>query len=174
MSSNWTSSLPTFTTVYAFPAVNVTKTDTAAILAEQVTKILTAGAQMVTNTTALTTPSAYYIVNYWSEALVTKHGIIKGAVRIETIKTGTLETSGSITAGNLNNLDASKTVLVYCFTGQTSSFIAAWLTVMGYDAKLIPYGMNGLKHTKMAAPTATANTWGVGADISRDLQLVAN
>ncbi|PLX02444.1 MAG: hypothetical protein C0595_10880, partial [Marinilabiliales bacterium] len=48
-------------------------------------------------------------------------------------------------------LPASDECLVYCFTGQTSSYIAAWLQVLGYDAKSILFGVNKLQHTALDA-----------------------
>jgi hypothetical protein len=47
-------------------------------------------------------------------------------------------------------LPQSDECLIYCFTGQTSSFITAWLQVLGYNAKSILFGVNSLSHTALS------------------------
>jgi rhodanese-related sulfurtransferase len=44
----------------------------------------------------------------------------------------------------LKTLSTEKPVVVYCYTGQTSSHVAAFLRVVGYDAKSLLYGANGM------------------------------
>jgi rhodanese-related sulfurtransferase len=48
-------------------------------------------------------------------------------------------------------VDSEETTLVYCFTGQTSSMVVAWLNVLGYDAKSILFGVNRLKYDELEA-----------------------
>ena len=42
-----------------------------------------------------------------------------------------------------------KPVVVYCYTGQTSAHMAAYLRVLGYDAKSLLFGMNGMSYDGM-------------------------
>jgi rhodanese-related sulfurtransferase len=42
------------------------------------------------------------------------------------------------------NLDPSKEVVTYCWTGQTSSMITAYLSVLGYNTVSLKFGANGM------------------------------
>ncbi len=57
----------------------------------------------------------------------------------------------------LQNLPTDKTIVVYCWTGQTSAQVVAYLRMLGYDAVSMYYGMNGcsyqsLTKSKYSAP----------------------
>ncbi len=158
--ANWVAGPAPAIGTYAFPVLNSSITDPKLLLEDQIAKLLAEGPQTVTNTDALSKYATYHIINYWPEALVTAHGIIKNAYRVETL-----------TSVNLNVLDASKTTIFYCYTGQTAGFLAAWTKVLGYNSKLITYGTNGMIYDDMYAK-ATANTWNKGGDISRTLPVV--
>lgn len=90
----------------------------------------------------------YYIVNYWSDAHYTDPGHIPGAIQYtpkESIKLN----------ADLKTLPTDKTIVVYCYTGQTSSFMAAYLRMLGYDAKSLLYGANGMIYDLMATKGIT-------------------
>jgi len=81
-------------------------------------------------------PDDYYIVNYWPK----NHydlGHVPGAIQY-TPNEDLLSTTF------LKTLPTDKTVVVYCYTGQTSAFMAAYLKVLGYDAKSLKFGVNGM------------------------------
>lgn len=81
-------------------------------------------------------PENYYIVNYWPEANYNK-GHIPGAIQYtpnESILSDTY----------LKTLPTDKTIVVYCYTGQGSAFLSAYLRVLGYDAKSLLFGINGM------------------------------
>ena len=82
-------------------------------------------------------PDNYYIVNYWSEAHYTDPGHIPGAMQY-TPKLGMQ------LAEDLKTLPTDKTIVVYCYTGQTSANMAAYLQVLGYDAKSLLFGASGM------------------------------
>ena len=85
--------------------------------------------------------SNYYIVNYWGEADY-NWGHIDGAVQYTPkadLKSDTF----------LKTLPTDKTVAVYCYTGQTSAHVAAFLKVLGYDSKTILFGVNGMSYDAM-------------------------
>lgn len=86
-------------------------------------------------------PSSFYIVNYWPKNLYDK-GHITGAVQYDP-KT-TLNR-----ANFLSTLPTDKPVVVYCFTGQHAAFVAAYLNVLGYDARTISYGANSFMNQTM-------------------------
>jgi rhodanese-related sulfurtransferase len=50
-------------------------------------------------------------------------------------------------------------VVVYCWTSQTSSQVAAYLNMLGYDAYSLKFGSNNLFHTDL-----TAHKWTAGSD----------
>ncbi len=91
----------------------------------------------VTNAEVFGAPANYYVANYWSEAHYTDGGHIPGAMQY------TPKVAMSVTA-DLKTLPTDKTVVVYCYTGQTSAHLAAYLRVLGYDAQSLLYGANGM------------------------------
>ena len=95
------------------------------------------GAAAVSAADVFATPANYYVANYWKEAHYTSPGHIPGAMQY------TPKASMSITA-DLKTLPADETVVVYCYTGQTSANLAAYLRVLGYDAKSLKFGANGM------------------------------
>ncbi len=81
-------------------------------------------------------------MNDWTLAEYLDPGHIPGAVQYtprSDLKLGTF----------LRTLPTNKTIVVYCYTGQTSSFITAYLRLLGYDAKSLLYGGNGMIHDLM-------------------------
>ncbi|MCK5768495.1 MAG: rhodanese-like domain-containing protein, partial [Candidatus Atribacteria bacterium] len=82
--------------------------------------------------------SNYFIANYWIEVDY-NWGHIEGAMQYTK--------KASLTSdADLKTLATDKTVAVYCYTGQTSAHVAAYLRVLGYDAKSITYGVNGMSY----------------------------
>lgn len=92
----------------------------------------------------------YYIVNYWPAGQYDNPGHIPGATQY------TPKQSMSLSA-DLKTLPTDKPVAVYCYTGQTSAFLAAYLRVLGYDAKSILFGTNGMIYDDMVDMDMT--TW---------------
>lgn len=119
-----------------YPTLSTGLTTGSEILDARIDALLTAGfgAATIDISTLYSNLSNYYIVNYWS----TDHynlGHISGAVQYTPgtdLKTTT----------NLLTLPTDKTIVVYCYTGQTSAHIAAYLRLLGYDAKTLTYGVN--------------------------------
>jgi len=83
----------------------------------------------------------YYIINYWPEDIYLK-GHIPGAVNYIP------KTSLGIDQ-NLSSLPTNKPIVIYCFSGNTASFVAAYLRVLGYDAYALSYGVNGFMRNSM-------------------------
>jgi len=63
----------------------------------------------------------------------------------------------------LKTLPTDKTIVVYCYTGQNSARIATYLRVLGYDAKSLKFGANGMIHDEMEG-----HTWSEGAIMGYD------
>ena len=94
----------------------------------------------------------YFILNYWSEPDYSTLGHIPGAYQF------TPYTSLGIDQ-MLDNLPTDKPILVYCWTGQHSSQVTAYLRCLGYDAWSFQYGANCLMHDALPA----SNQWTVAS-----------
>jgi rhodanese-related sulfurtransferase len=110
----------------------------------------------ITNATVFGDLTKYYIVNYWTDADYTGMGHIPGAVQYTPKQSIALD-------ADLKTLPADKTVVVYCFTGQTSAHMAAYLRLIGYDAKSLLFGANGMIYDNM-----TSHQWTDGAIMDYD------
>jgi len=98
----------------------------------------------------------YYIINYWPEAEYTDPGHIPGAVQY------TPKSDIALTAA-LKTIPADKTVVVYCYTGQNSANLTAYLRIIGYDAKSLLFGTNGMIYNDM-----TKSKWSTDAIMGYD------
>lgn len=89
-------------------------------------------------------PSKYFIVNYWPQSEYLDPGHIPGAYQM------TPKTSLKADA-LLKYLPTDQEIVIYCYTGQTSAQIAAYLRVLGYEAYSLAYGVNGFGYQKLNA-----------------------
>ncbi len=128
------------------PTISTGKTTGAEILEARINELLAAGfsTATVTNSTLFAGLSNYYIVCYWPTTEYTDPGHIPGAV--DYVPKSDLKSSVA-----LQTLPTNKPVVIYCYTGQTSAYVAAYLKVLGYDAKLLLYGANAMIYDKMVA-----------------------
>jgi len=86
-------------------------------------------------------PENYYVINYWpKEKYLAGH--IPGAVQYTPKKSLSTDTF-------LNTLPIDKPIVVYCYTGQHASMVAAYLNLLGYDARVLKYGANSFMHDKL-------------------------
>ncbi len=83
----------------------------------------------------------YYIVNYWPAKLY-NIGHLPSAIQYNPKKSLGRSTE-------LSTLPKDKTIVVYCFTGQHSAFVTAYLTLLGYDVRSLVYGANGFMNSMM-------------------------
>jgi len=120
------------------------------ILEARVDAILTEGftPATVTNATVFGNLSGYYIVNYWPADQYADPGHIPGAVQYTPKETMKL-------AADLKTLPTDKPIAVYCYTGQTSAFLTAYLRLLGYDAKSVLFGTNAMIYDKMVEKNMT-------------------
>ncbi len=61
-------------------------------------------------------------------------------------------------SADLKTLPTDKTIVVYCYTGQTSANLAAYLRVLGYDAKSLKFGTNTMIYNTMPGTKWSAET----------------
>lgn len=148
--ANWSATNTIVPSVnFTLPAFEANDTTGAGILKERVEIMLAKGygAMSVSANDVLTTPANYFINNYWTATNVADHGHIKGAYRINEDLT--------LAADGFKKLNANATVITYCWTGQTSALVSAYLTVLGFEnAKSIGFGTNALVNS-----TLKANKW---------------
>jgi rhodanese-related sulfurtransferase len=71
---------------------------------------------------------------------------------------------------DLTTLPTDKTIVVYCYTGQTSAYVTSYLKTLGYDAKSLVFGANSMIHDVMAA--AQNHAWGAGAIMDYEYDVV--
>lgn len=150
-SSGWIAPTGDITGAASFnaPSLSTGETSGAAILAARVTEMLTGGFKGVVNTAVLDNPTNYFVNNYWAITDVEHYGNISGAYRANPL---------TIENGEILNLDASKQVVTYCWTGQTSSMITAYLSVLGYNAASLKFGSNGMIYDNLESHKYTVPT----------------
>jgi rhodanese-related sulfurtransferase len=90
----------------------------------------------------------YYIANYWPEDKYLKNGHIPGAIQYQPKVSFQKST-------DLTTLPTDKTIVVYCYSGQHSNFMVAYLHLLGYDVRSVAYGANGFIHQIMAETEAS-------------------
>lgn len=104
-----------------------------------------------------------YVVNYWKNEHYLDPGHLPGAIQYTPKADLKLDTY-------LKTLPTDKQVVVYCYTGQTSAHVAAFLRVMGYDAKSLLYGANGMIFDEMDGKegfTVWHDTYCMGYDLEK-------
>jgi rhodanese-related sulfurtransferase len=158
--TNWTTAAAPTNLTYASPTFTSTSTDPVEILKARVEAVLAEGFKGVAPNAVLDSPQNYFINNYFPENHYLGFGHISGAYRIQPMLLG---------EGHVNFNDPSKAVVTYCYTGQTSGAISAFLRVIGYNAFSMTLGMNKLNHS---SSTWGANRWGHGVDVPKDLPFV--
>jgi len=137
-------------TAGSLPVLSTGKTTGQEILEARVNALLAEGftPASVNSQTLFGNLTGYYIVNYWRAAQYADPGHINGAVQYTPKESLKL-------AADLKTLPTDKPVAVYCYTGQTSAFLAAYLRVLGYDAKSVLFGTNGMIYDKMVQKSMT-------------------
>jgi rhodanese-related sulfurtransferase len=133
------------------PVLATGKTTGKEILEARAAKLLTDGFNItISEASVYTNLSNYFIINYWPNAAYKDPGHIDGAYNYEpTMKPFKLDSL-------LKTLPTDKTIVMYCYTGQTSSYVGAYLKLIGYDVKSLTYGANSMIFDKMKASANTS------------------
>lgn len=129
----------------SFPVLETTFETAEEILDAQINAVLAEGfgAAAIDASTVLGSEDDYFVINYWNPTHYAL-GHIKGAIMFDPTAEG-----GSDLGYDkfLNTLPTDGTpIVVYCYTGQTSAFVTAYLKVLGYNAKSLKFGVNGMAH----------------------------
>lgn len=125
------------------PTLETGKTTAEEILRDRVEAVFAEGfgEAKTTSDMVFSNTDSYYVINYWSEEHY-NWGHIPGAIQYTPKASLTTDTY-------LQTLPTDKTIVVYCYTGQTSAHVAAYLRVLGYDAKSLVFGVNGMAYDDM-------------------------
>lgn len=160
--ANWTADV-TAAGTFSTPDWTSTTLDGATLLQERVEAAVAAGFKTAANTDVLANPSNYYVNNFFTDAHYTGFGHVKGAVRVSPLS-----------LDNMTSLDPDAKVVTYCYTGQTSAVITAYLNVLGYEAYSLTYGINGMSTSNPFWTTGSVtNHWGFDSK-SKSLSTVSN
>ena len=126
-----------------FPTLSTGKENAEDIIKERFKAIMaSSGWGTVSAADVFANPGGYFIINYWPKAEYLNPGHIPGAFCFEP------KTSLKRDA-MLKYLPTDKTIVIYCYTGQTSAQITAYLQLLGYDAKSLLYGVNGFGYNAL-------------------------
>lgn len=156
-SANWLDSGdPLPNEKFGEPTFNTGGIDGADILEARVRYMLTKP-WSVTKDVLLANPENYFVNNFWPLASFNEFGHVKDAYRINE----------DLGFGGLDALDPSAEIVIYCYTGQTSGMVTAWLDVLGYNTKSLMFGANGIVHSDLVVSSvgdAHKKSWqGVGS-----------
>lgn len=166
-SANWTTD-NTAVGSFSAPTWTSSTTDGGSLLKERVEAVVKAGFKTVKNTDVLANPASYYVNNYFSDPHYKGFGHVKGAIR-----------ESPLLIDDFNKLDPNAKVVTYCYTGQTSAVITAYLNVCGFDAYSMTFGINGVSTSNPFWATGgtdgkpVTNHWGHDSN-PKDLPTVSN
>lgn len=127
------------------PELSTGNTTGEAIVAARGSHVLNAGfgAAKIDHNTVFGDLNGHYIVNFWPQALFESVGHVPGAILYDPASKPFRATT------TLKSLPTNKPVVLYCYTGQTSAYLAGYLQVLGYDARSLLYGTNGMIYDRM-------------------------
>jgi rhodanese-related sulfurtransferase len=129
----------------AYPEISASGNSGFEIAQERAAEVLTHKPEEfnITIEEFLKNPEAYYTICYWPEDKYMSNGHLPGAVQYDPKKSLSRD-------AYLNTLPLEKPTVIYCYSGQHSTFVAAYLRMLGYDARSLAYGANGFIHEVMA------------------------
>jgi len=90
----------------------------------------------------ISNPDDYYVINYWGYDDYDNYGHLPGAMQYTPKESIALDV-------DLTTLPTDKTIIVYCWTGQTSAHLSAYLRILGYDAKSLLFGANAMIYDEL-------------------------
>jgi rhodanese-related sulfurtransferase len=130
------------------PKITTGKTAGKAILEARVDSLLAAGFSpiaTISEATVYANLTNYFIMNYWPVALFRDPGAIDGAYNYDPAG------KPFLLANDLKTIPTNKVSVLYCYTGQTSAYVGAYLRLIGYDVKSLLYGANSMIYDVMVA-----------------------
>jgi len=146
---NQSSELPEITTG------NITGYDIAKAQAKKVLAVIENN--FITIDELMQNPQNFYIINYWDTARYLI-GHLPGAVQYEPDKSLSKDKS-------LLTIPKDKIVVVYCFSGQLSAQVVAFLNILGYNAKSLQYGNNSFMFNIMKSKNEIGKSFDASTNI---------
>ncbi|MBU1369458.1 MAG: hypothetical protein KJ578_05535 [Bacteroidetes bacterium] len=121
----------------AYPEIETTASLPLEIAFEQADTLLSkpSNSFLIDYKAIIDNPDKYFVINYWPEDKYINPGHLPGAVQY-TPKQALLTTT------DLSTLPTDQPIAVYCFTGQHSAAVVAYLKMLGYDAYSVKFGTN--------------------------------
>jgi rhodanese-related sulfurtransferase len=147
MAGNFTTTATAKNAAGDYPTLSTGKTTGPEILRDRVDAMLTAGFKGKSAADVLANPSSYYIVNYFSETDYLGQGDCPPG-HIDGARQYT-PSSSLQTTEFLNTLPTDQPIIIYCWTGQNSSSVTAFLNMLGYEAYSLKFGVNGMVHDQL-------------------------
>ena len=147
--SQLTVTVSTPSTVVPFPTLSTGKKTADEIMKARFP--LGINSWSITAADVFANPSNFFIVNYWPNAEYLNPGHIPGAFCFEP----------KVSLGKdqmLKYLPTDKTIVLYCYTGQTSAQLACYLQMLGYNAKSLSFGQNGFAYNTLTKSKYTVPT----------------
>lgn len=141
----------------AYPELETGMGSAGEILSARIDYLLANGPAYMNWTDLMAAPDDYFVVNYWGEEDYLGMGHFDGAYQY------TPKASLS-TATDLATLPTDMPIAVYCYSGQTGSQIAAFLTILGYEAYDVKFGTNAVIYDGM-----TSHKWTEAAPAGYDV-----
>ena len=153
--SNCASGAPFVTTAspalddYDYPSWDENVTTEAGAVEARVVAMLDGGFKGISYADLVTAgPENYFIINYFGETDYIGDGGTPGHLD------GAYQFTPGASLGMdemLSNIPDDMPVVVYCWTGQTSSQMTAYLNLLGYEAYSLKFGSNGLWYDQMTS-----------------------
>ena len=127
----------------AYPTIKTGKTTAYDILEFRAQQLLDSLNFKIKADSLFENISKYYIVNYWPNFQYVK-GHIPGAVQYSPRESLVKDSA-------LFTLPADKPIVLYEYTGHHSSFAAAYLQILGYNAYALEYGTNAIMYSQLTS-----------------------
>jgi rhodanese-related sulfurtransferase len=131
------------TETYDYPSLETGEETGEEVLRARAAAVLGDGFAGISAADVVADMDNYYILNYFSEADYNDPGHLTGAYQY------TPKASLSMDA-DLSYLPDDMPIVVYCWTGQTSSQIALYLNLLGYESLSLKFGVNGMWYSDLA------------------------
>ncbi len=157
---------------FNLPTITTGKTTASEIAKARVEDLLARGfgEATISAKTVFDNLSNYFIVSYWSSANYIDPGHIPGSYNFQPLAANN-PASDLMLSTYLKLLPPAKTIVIYDYTGQISAYVVAYLRVLGYDARSINFGGNGMIYNKMIAQSGTvSSSWSLKECKAYDLE----
>lgn len=131
----------------AFPTIDTGETTAEAVLKARAAAYLTPGWKGIMAGDLYADPDydQWYIINYFPNTEYNA-GHLPGARQY-------VPTQDILSTAALNTLPTDQKIAVYCWTGQTSAQVTAYLNMLGYDAYSVKFGVQNMCYTNGSVNT---------------------